>query len=158
MKEREHQQNQAARRHAEADVNTTADVEGAAAAMHEAERQSPAGVASQARAAQEAKAAAEGKNGDKDTATAPAERPGNFTGEAVNLTTDTPPDEEATENSDDTQARSDTIASRIHADNEFRNEQERDRDVDENINTDPAALEETGEVYSPPGPSISREE
>lgn len=147
MKPPERQQDQsaeAARQSAEADVKTTADVEGAAAALHESERRSPAHIASQARAAQANKAAAEGKNGDKDTPSPSSQSPA---GSGANI-----------ETMDDTQERSDTMASQVHPENKIRHEQERDGDVDENINTDPATLEETGEVFSPPGPSISHEE
>lgn len=155
-----------ARKHAEADVNTSAEVEGAAAAMHESERRSPSRVASQARSAQEAKASAEGKDGHKDNPPSPPKRPGNFTGEAVNLTTDTPPTAWQGQDGsggqadtlEDTQERSDTMASRIHPDNRFRDEQEAENEVDENINTDPTVLEESGELSSPPGPSVSRRE
>ncbi|MBI5667621.1 MAG: hypothetical protein HZC41_06400 [Chloroflexi bacterium] len=143
MKEPERQHNQSAeqaRQRAEAKVETTADVEGAAAAMHESERRSPADIASQARAAQEAKAVAEGKDGDKDTPPAPPKRPGNFTGEDTDLATDAPPP--------NAWRGQDKPASQAEA----------EREVDENINTDPAALEETGEVYSPPGPSVSHRE
>jgi hypothetical protein len=58
----------------------------------------------------------------------------------------------------DTQERSDTMAGQIAPENRYRDEQEREREVDENINTDPATLEESGEVSSPPGPSISHRE
>lgn len=155
-----------ARRQAEADVETTAEVEGAAAAQYETERRDTAQEAAQARAAQEAKASAEGKAGDKDDPPTPPERPGNFTGENTDLTTETPPPNAwqgedvssgQVEEMTNTQERSDSIAGRVAPDNRYRDEQEREREVDENINTDPATLEESGEVSSPPGPSISHE-
>ena len=63
-----------------------------------------------------------------------------------------------TDEVDDTEHRSDSLASQITPDNEFRIEQETEQQVDENINTDPATLEESGEISSPPGASVSSEE
>lgn len=155
-----------ARRQAEADVETAADVEGAAAAQYESERRDTAQSAAEARAAQETKASAEGKQGYKDNPSNPPNRPGNFTGENTDLTTESPPPDSwqgedvssgQVEEMTDTQERSDTMAGQVAAENRYREEQEREREVDENINTDPATLEESGEVSSPPGPSVSHD-
>lgn len=155
------------RQRAEADVETTAHVEGAAAAQYESERRDTVHSAAATRAAQEAKSSAEGKHGDKDNPPNPPNRPGSFTGEQTDLTTDAAPtnswqgqdvSSEQVESMTDTQERSDAMAGQVAPENRYRDEQEREREVDENINTDPATLEESGEVSSPPGPSISREE
>ena len=152
--------------HAEADVNTTAEVEGAAAAQYQSERRDTAHSAAKTRAAQENKASAEGKDDNKDKSSNPSDRPGNFTGEKTDLTDDAPPPKSwqgqdvsngQVEDMTDTQERSDAIAGQVTPENRYRNEQERKREVDENINTDPATLEESGEVSGPPGPSISHE-
>jgi hypothetical protein len=69
-----------ARQRAEDDVQTTAHVEGAAAAQYESERRDTTDTAAATRAAQEAKASAEGKHDDKDRSRNRADRPGSFTG------------------------------------------------------------------------------
>jgi hypothetical protein len=63
-----------------------------------------------------------------------------------------------TEQMENTQERSDAIASEVRPNNKFRREQEHEAEVEENINTDPAALEESGELSGPPGPSVSHTE